>query len=232
MIFFYYLFLIFLIISCDKRNVTMESNWSENNTYTKDYKTQNPRTPLQNIPYIISYVSENENYKNKDLKEKMTEYAENSYYSYQSDVDEMRSVMKKVTDRLKNQTINQAQDVKYVFSKEAGEYVLDPDSVSESVEIPTLDDRYNVNERMQYKTSIPSKNAYTILQMQYQGYVPNEEYFNNLMVANQDNIQTYEFTGTGYDKTDKEIIELTAGERISVFANKVYDKIKSKDKNK
>ncbi len=228
--FFAYIFFFLLIVSCTRRNTANEDNWSRNESYKKAYGDVKTRMPIQNIPYVVRSVEENTGNSSNDQyeKDRMMDDARYSYALYENDVNQMRDIMSKVTDRIKTQTYDQAGGVKYIYDKKAGDYVVDPDSMPKSIDVPTLQDRYNVNSRMHYKTSIPVDNAYAVLQMQYEGYVPNEQYFKNLSVNNTSEVQSYEYVGAKYQKTEKKDIYMNAG-GISQFVNKVYDNLRTKD---
>lgn len=222
-LFFTFLVLVF-ISSCVRRNLSMEGNWSTNEDYKKYYSGKMARMPIQNIPYVITYIEQNDQYSNKYEQSLVSKNARYSYNYYQKDINDMKKVLNSVTTTVAQKAYKDNPNIKLIYDKEMGEYVIDPSSLNSQIDIPDLNEKYWVNNHMQYKTEIPYKNAYAILQMKQSGYVPNEIYFKNMNVKNPINHKFDVYDEVKYTKTPKKNIYSLAGIDISKIANLIYEK--------
>jgi len=205
-----------LIHGCSRSNPILRSNLSSNQDFQIQYNVNDARTPIQNIPYITLYVIKNPNYDNTLLKNRMTNYTVKSYKDYNDDINDMKEVSNLVASQVKTQIMSEQNKIQYIYDKDTGEYVVDQNSISTSVPIPQLQDRYSVNKRMSYSTSIPYGNAYAIMEMKNEGYIPNEKYFNDMSIKYDDiKISNDDNMTPKYQKINKEDIYVRAGIDVS-----------------
>jgi hypothetical protein len=198
---------IIILSSCivvQKSDVTV-ANMANNTAYKKKFNQSRAVLPIKNISYFEN-----------DDKDKMSQLtAKESREFYNNNIQKMSTIMESVVDDIDGQAENQFQDVTYVYDKKDREYKLDESYFDnhENISSNNLSSRYNINERMGYKTNIPIKNAYEIFKMKQSGYKPNKVYFDNMQSPKEEKrtVEYYYEFDTPYKKSSEDEILMMSG---------------------
>ena len=187
-----------------KSDVTV-ANMANNTEYKKKFNQSRAVLPIKNISYFEN-----------DDKDKMSQLtAKESREFYNNNIQKMSTIMESVVDDIDGQVENQFQDVTYVYDKKDREYKLDESYFDnhENISSNNLSSRYNINERMGYKTNIPIKNAYEIFKMKQSGYKPNQAYFDNMQSPKEEKrtVEYYYEFDAPYKKSSEDEILMMSG---------------------
>ena len=198
---------IIILSSCivvQKSDVTV-ANMANNTEYKKKFNQSRAVLPIKNISYFEN-----------DDKDKMSQLtAKESREFYNNNIQKMSTIMESVVDDIDGQVENQFQDVTYVYDKKDREYKLDESYFDnhENISSNNQSSRYNINERMGYKTNIPIKNAYEIFKMKQSGYKPNKVYFDNMQSPKEEKrtVEYYYEFDAPYKKSSEDEILMMSG---------------------
>lgn len=222
---------IFLLLLCILTSACIKSNpvHLQNIANDKEFRSKgySLKTPLYNIPFIESYVTNNTDYKDETMRYKMSDLSYRSYYDYDSQMTGAKEAMDAVTNRVKREAAAE-YNVKYIFNKNTGDYDVDETSVTTQFQVPELQNKHLVSSQLLgAKTAIPYKNAIAILDMKNRGYNPNEEYFNTMMVQKVVPAKTDDYDVL-YAKTSPDKIYMLAGIDIT----SVVKALRNEDSNR
>ena len=198
---------IIILSSCvvvQKSDVTV-ANMANNTAYKKKFNQSRAVLPIKNISYFEN-----------DDKDKMSQLtAKESREFYNNNIQKMSTIMESVVDDIDGEVENQFQDVTYVYDKKDREYKLDESYFDnhENISSNNLSSRYNINERMGYKTNIPIKNAYEIFRMKQSGYKPNQAYFDSMKSPKEERktVEYYYEFDAPYKKSSEDEILMMSG---------------------